>query len=96
MKLCTFRNKAGSCEIKCSPNSLNEHFLSFSESVLKSTDNSSCKDYEISPFLKKFYQDRIGSTDSFIVPLIAVHEAGMHIYNIYCKSKEQEVNGTRH
>ena len=92
------RNKAVSCEIKCSPNSLNEHFFSvfFSESVLKSTDDSSCKDYEISPFLKKFCQDRIGSTNSFIVPLIAVHEVGMHIlYNIYCKSKEQEVNGTR-
>ena len=76
------RNKAASCEIKCSPNSLNEHFLSVSESVLKSTDNSSCKDYEISPFLKKFCQDRIGSTDSFIVPLIAVHEVGMHIVNL--------------
>ena len=76
------RNKAASCEIKCSPNSLNEHFLSFSESVLKSTDNSSCKDYEISPFLQKFCQDRIGSTDSFIVPLIAVHEVGMHIVNL--------------
>ena len=71
------RNKAASCEIKCSPNSLKEHFLSFSESVLKSTENSSCKDYEISPFLKMFCQDRIGSTDSFIVPLIAVHEVGI-------------------
>ena len=77
-----FRNKAASCEIKCSPNSLNENVLSFSESVLKSTDNSSCKDYEISPFLKKFCHDRIGSTDSFIVPLIAVHEVGMHIVNL--------------
>ena len=76
------RNKAASCEIKRSPNSLNENFLSFSESVLKSTDNSSCKDYEISPFLQKFCQDRIGSTDSVIVPLIAVHEAGMHIVNL--------------
>ena len=76
------RNKAVSCEIKRSPNSLNEHFLSFSESVLKSTDNSSCKDYEISPFLKKFCRDRIGSTDSSIVPLIAVHEVGMHIVNL--------------
>ena len=75
------RNKAASCEIKCSPNSLNENFLSFSESVLKSTDNSSCKDYEISPFIKTFCRDRIGSTDSFIVPLIAVHEVGMHIVN---------------
>ena len=75
------RNKAASCEIKRSPNSLNEHFLSFSETVLKSTDNTSCKDYEISPFLKKFCRDRIGSTDSFIVPLIAVHEVGMHIVN---------------
>ena len=51
-------NKAASCEIKCSPNSLNDFFLLLfffffsSESVLKSTDNSSCKDYEISPFLK--------------------------------------------
>ena len=80
-----FRNKAASCEIKCSPNSLNENVLSFSESVLKSTDNSSCKDYEISPFLKKFCQDRIGSTDSFIVPLIAVHEVGMHIVNLKSK-----------
>ena len=77
-----FRNKAASCEVKCSPNSLNENVLSFSESVLKSTDNSSCKDYEISPFLKKFCQDRVGSTDSFIVPLIAVHEVGMHIVNL--------------
>ena len=76
------RNKAASCEIKCSPNSLNEHFLSFSESVLKSTHNSSCKDYKISPFLKRFCQDRIGSTDSFIVPLIAVHEVGMQIVNL--------------
>jgi len=76
------RNKAVSCEIKRSPKTLNEHFLSFSESVLKSTDNSSCKDYEISPFLKKFCRDRIGSTDSSIVPLIAVHEVGMHIVNL--------------
>ena len=56
--------------------------FSSSESVLKSTDNSSCKDYEISPFLKKFCRDRIGSTDSSIVPLIAVHEVGMHIVNL--------------
>ena len=76
------RNKAASCEIKCSPNSLNEHFLSFSESVLKSTHSSSCKDYKISPFLERFCQNRIGSTDSFIVPLIAVHEAGMQIVNL--------------
>ena len=60
------RNKPASCEIKCSSNSLNKHFLSFSASILKSTDNSSCKNYEISQFLKKFCQDRIGSTDSFI------------------------------
>ena len=29
-----------------------------------------------------FCQDRIGSTDSFIVPLIAVHEVGVHIVNL--------------
>ena len=76
------RSKSVSCEIKCSPNSSNEHFLSFSVSILKSTENNSCKDYEISPFLKKFCQDRICSTDSFIVPLIAVHEDGMHSLNL--------------
>ena len=80
------RNKSASSEIKCSLNSLNKHFLSFSESILKSTDNCSCKDYEISSFLKKFCKDRIGSTDSCIVPLIAVHEVGMHIVNL--KNKE--------
>ena len=46
------RNKSASSEIKCSPNSFNEHFLSLSESVLKST-NSFCKDYEISPLLDR-------------------------------------------
>ena len=29
-----------------------------------------------------FCQDSIGSTDSFIVPLIAVHEVGVHIVNL--------------
>ena len=35
-----------------------------------------------SPFLERFCQDRIGSADSFIVPLIAVHEVGMRIVNL--------------
>ena len=61
-------------------------FLSYSQSVPKSTDNSSCKDYEISPFRKKFCQDRTGSTDSFIFLLIAVHEVGMHIVNLKNKN----------
>ena len=74
-----FRNKSASSEIKCSPNSFNEHFLSLSESILKSTDNSLCKDYEISPLLKKFCQDRISSADSLAVPPIAVHEVGMYV-----------------
>ena len=76
------RSKSVSCEIKCSPNSSNEHFLSFSESILKSTENNSCKDYEISPFLERFCQDRIGSTESCIVPLIAVYDFGMRIVNL--------------
>ena len=72
-------NKSASSEIKCSPNSCTEHFLSLSESILKFTDNSFCKDYEISPLLKKFCQDRISYADSLAVPPIAVHEVGMYV-----------------
>ena len=37
------RNKSVSGEIKGSPNSFNEHFLSIYESILKSADNSFCE-----------------------------------------------------
>ncbi|WP_419598339.1 reverse transcriptase domain-containing protein [Thiolapillus sp.] len=76
------RNKSVSCEIKGSPNSFNEHFLSVSESILKSADNSFCEVYEISPLLEQFCQDRLSSTDSFTVPPIAVHEVGMYISHL--------------
>ena len=42
------------------------------------TKHSFCQDYKISPLLEQFCQDRVSSTDSFTVPLIAVHETGMH------------------
>ena len=85
------RNKSASSEIKCSPYSFNEHFLSLSESILKSTDNSFFEDYEISPLLEKFCQDRISSADctcssSDCCPLS---------WYVCYTSKEQEVDGTR-
>ena len=76
------RNKSVSGEIKGSPNSFNEQFLSISESILKSADNSFCEVYEISPLLEQFCQDRLSSTDSITVPPIAVHEVGMYISHL--------------
>ena len=76
------RNKSVSGEIKGSPNSFNEHFLSISESILKSSENSFCEDYEILPLFEQFCQERVGSSDTFTVPLIAVHEVGMHISHL--------------
>ena len=75
-------NKSVSGEIKCSPNSFNEHFSSISESILKSANNSFYEDYEISPLREQFLQDRVSSTDSFKVPPIAVHEVGMYISHL--------------
>ena len=61
------RNKSVSGEIKGSPDSFNEHFLSISESIFKSANNSFCEGYEISPLLEQFCQDRVSTTDSFTV-----------------------------
>ena len=79
------RNKSVSGEIKGSPDSFNEHFLSISESIFKSANNSFCEVYQISPLLEQFCQDRLSSTDSFTVPPIAVHEVGMHISHVQNK-----------
>ena len=57
-------------------------FLSISESILKSANNSFCDVYEISPLLEQFRQDRLSSTDSFTVPPIAVYEVCMYISHL--------------
>ena len=61
---------------------INEHFLLLSESILKSTGNSFYKDYEISPLLEKFCQDRVSSTDSLAVPPIAGYEVGTYVKHL--------------
>ena len=76
------RNKSVSDVIKRSPNSFDKHFLSISESILKSSENSFCEDYEILPLFEQFCQERVSSSDTFTVPLIAVHEVGMHISHL--------------
>ena len=57
-------------------------FLSITESILKSANNSFCEVYEIWPLLEQFCQERLTSTDSFTVPPTAVHEVGMHISHL--------------
>ena len=68
------RNKSASSQIKCSTFFFffNVHFLSLSESILKSTDNSFFKEYEITPLLEQFCQDRISSADSLAVRLLSM------------------------
>ena len=76
------RNKSASGEIKGSPNCFDENFLSISECILESANNGFCEDYEISPILKQFCQDRVNSPDSYTIPPIAVYEVGMHIQHL--------------
>lgn len=77
------RNKALTEAIHCSPDSFNDHFLSLTKSILiNHTDDNDASEYKISASLRQFCEVRMRVTDSFTVPLIAVHEVGAHILKL--------------
>ena len=89
LKLHTSPEIKQTAEIKCSPNVFDNHFLSLTDAILKSADTSTSSDYKIPTSLMKFCKDRISSSDSFKVPLIAVHEVGAYINQL----KNKKSNG---
>jgi len=61
----------------------NDYFLSIAETLVKSQDSpDSDKQYSCSKRLVDLCQKKTRGTDSFTIPLMAVHETGKYIFEI--------------
>ena len=62
--------------ILASPDQINNHFVSLADTLLNSTTCSPSPCFETSENLKQFCGDRLLPSDSFKIPLLAIHEVG--------------------